>query len=216
MDTPADDGSNLDVTSQASPLQPETPQVAPEVPPPSAAFSSPPPSPDSDSDYEPFSSERGGWWTIPLLCAGIGLIACCLLIPQADKNRQLAYEKEKLRRDLDQLQRQIQVNDDFLKKIAEDPNLTQRLAQRQMKVVREGSAVLEFKDPRNSENVSPFLLTHLPPPDPLPSYQPVGGRFAAMCRNAKTRLRILGVGLMLVAAGMILGGSPRKDSVPSI
>src|SRR5215472_3634516 len=26
----------------------------------------------------------GGGWTLPLLCAGIALIACCAVIPQAD------------------------------------------------------------------------------------------------------------------------------------
>ena len=31
----------------------------------------------------------GGGWTIPLLCLGIAVIACCLVIPQADANRRL-------------------------------------------------------------------------------------------------------------------------------
>src|SRR3954471_21574702 len=42
----------------------------------------------------------GGGWTFPLLCAGVALISCCALIPQADANRRLAYEKQELQRDL--------------------------------------------------------------------------------------------------------------------
>src|SRR5215212_8216660 len=35
---------------------------------------------------------KGGGWTLALLCAGIALIACTVLIPQADANRRLVYE----------------------------------------------------------------------------------------------------------------------------
>ncbi len=167
----------------------------------------------SETDSISNSVERGGSWTIPLLCVGIGIIACCLLIPQADENHRLTYEKEKLRRDLEQIQKQIEVNDEFLKKIGQDANLAQRLAQRQMKVIPEGSAVLDLKGEYGKENVSPFLLTHLPPPEPLPAYKSVGGRLAAMCREPKIRLRLIGIGLMLVAAGLVLGGSPHKEDV---
>src|SRR5690242_14281732 len=44
---------------------------------------------------------RGGGWTIPILCAGIALIACCVLIPQADANRRLIYERQMLKMDLE-------------------------------------------------------------------------------------------------------------------
>src|SRR5437868_6945773 len=84
-------------------------------------------------------------WTIPLMCAGVALIACCLLIPTADENRRLAYEGVKLAADLEQLERQVSTNEEFLKRVADDATLGERLAQRQMKMVREGTAVLEIK-----------------------------------------------------------------------
>src|ERR1044072_7320440 len=51
---------------------------------------------------------RGGAFTIPLLCAGIAIIAACLLIPQADANRRLAYERVKLQADLETVEKQVE------------------------------------------------------------------------------------------------------------
>src|SRR5260221_8858836 len=41
----------------------------------------------------------GGTLTIPLLCIGIAIIACVSLLPLADENRQLAWERERLKAD---------------------------------------------------------------------------------------------------------------------
>ena len=76
-------------------------------------------------------SENGtGGWTIPFICAGMALIACCVLVPAADDNRRIAYESQKLKADLEQIKQQIETNDEFLHRIAEDPSLSERLAQR--------------------------------------------------------------------------------------
>src|SRR5436309_973572 len=72
---------------------------------------------DSDLGYEhPVPAEpveddlgpppRGGGWTVAALCAGIGLIACCVVIPQADANRRLVYERERMKIDLDSIRKQ--------------------------------------------------------------------------------------------------------------
>lgn len=149
-----------------------------------------------------------GTWSIPLLCAGIAMIACCLLIPQADQNRRLTYERDRLKLDLAHVDNRIAVNQEFLKKVADDPNLAERLAQRQMKVIRQGTAILDLKGAPRQE-MSPFLLVAVPPPPPLPPYKPVGGRLATLCRSPRPRLYLLGAGLMLVAAGLVLGAAPR-------
>src|SRR5687767_11792434 len=50
---------------------------------------------------EPAAPRRGGGiLTIPLLCVGVATIACVTLLPLADENHQLAWEREKLRVDL--------------------------------------------------------------------------------------------------------------------
>ena len=157
------------------------------------------------------SPSGGGGWTIPFLCAGIALIACCVLIPATDENRRLAYERERLKADLDQLQKQVEVNHDFLKRVGEDSSLAERLAQRQMKMVREGTSILELKGQHTAKPLSPFELVTLPPPPELPPYEPVGGVLSSVCRNAHSRLYLMGAGLLLSAMGLVLGHAPRRE-----
>ncbi|MCC7351082.1 MAG: hypothetical protein IT446_10975 [Phycisphaerales bacterium] len=152
---------------------------------------------------------RAGGWTITLLCVGIALLACCIIIPQADANRRLAYQQQKLKADLEQIQKQAAVNEEFLKKVANDPTLAERLAQRQMKFVREGTSVLKL-DGRDPVDGSPFLLVRVPPPPPQPPFHPPGGLMASICRNPQSRSYVMGAGLLLVACGLVLGYSPRR------
>lgn len=155
---------------------------------------------------------RGGAFTIPLLCAGIAIIAACLLIPQADANRRLAYERVKLQADLETVEKQVDTNEEFLKKVSEDPNLAERLAQRQMKIIRRGNAVLNLKGD-DEEEMSPFQLTAIPAPAELAPYAPRGGTLANLCYNPKSRLYLMGIGLMAMAAGLVLGAGPSRTSV---
>src|SRR6185312_4116438 len=55
---------------------------------------------EADDPGQPSSRppSTGGGWTVPILCAGVALIACCALIPQADSNRRLTYERQELQR----------------------------------------------------------------------------------------------------------------------
>ena len=152
---------------------------------------------------------RGGAFTIPMVCAGIAIIACCLLIPQADANRRLAWQHLKLKSDLEAVEKQVSVNEEFLLKVSDDPNLAERLAQRQMKIIRPGTKVLELKDSGEAE-MSPFQITAVAPPPKLAPYQPRGGTLAQLCYNPKSRLYLLGAGLLLTAVGLVLGIGPRS------
>jgi hypothetical protein len=238
-----------DVAPQASePQSPEPQSPEPQSPEPQAAEESPedpggpPPESSDDSpeavDYaSPVPAEplvlvdelgpapRGGGWTFALLCAGVALVACTVLIPAADANRRLVYEREKLKLDLESVRKQVATNDDFLKRVADDPNLAERLAQRQMKIIRQGTRVLELKSQKKpasapgtavtaaagftADDMSPFHLVHVAPPPPLPPYQPVGGLLAGLCYNPHTRLYLTGIGLFLMAGGLVFGFGPR-------
>jgi hypothetical protein len=158
---------------------------------------------------EPAQPRRGGGiLTIPLLCIGIAIIACVTLLPLADENHQLSWEREKLRADLTQLKEQGRVNTEFLQRVADDPTLAERLAQRQMKYIREGSSILKLRG-GGKEEMSPFHLVSVPPPPPLPAYEPVGGALATLVRQPRAQLYLCGLALMLIAAGLVLGYVPK-------
>ena len=163
--------------------------------------------PDASDEPRGRAAEPSSAWTIPLLCAGVAVIACCFIIPAADENRRLVYERERLKIDLEHIERQIAVNGEFLKHVADDPTLLERLAQRQMKMVREGTSVLELKGSHRSTDMSPFLLVSVPPPAPMPTYRPVGGVLAGICRNPKMQLYLTGAALLMMAVGLVLGSS---------
>jgi hypothetical protein len=141
---------------------------------------------------------------------GVALIACCVLIPQADSNRRLAYERELLQRDLQTIDQQIEVNGEFLKKVADDPELAQRLAERQMKVIPEGVRVLDLT--HEPEGMSPFQLVNVAPPPPLPPYKPTGGTIAHLCYGPHSRLYLIGISLGMIAMGLVLGATPPRDA----
>ena len=149
----------------------------------------------------------GGAFTIPLICIGIGLIAMCLLIPAADENRRVAYERDRLKADLEQLQKQVATNDAFLKRVGDDAGLAERLARRQLKMVPEGTAVMDLKSAPAQAEMSPFLLVTVPPPAPMPAYRPVGGFLADACRHPKTQLYLIGASLLMIASGLVLSRS---------
>lgn len=156
-------------------------------------------------------ARRGSLFTIPLVCLGLSVLAACLLVPAVDENRRMAYDREQLRQDLAQLDRQIAVNDDFLRKLADDPTLAERLARRQLNARREGTRVLDLPEsPDELAVASPYALLHVAPPPPLPPYQPIAGRLGQLCLNPRSRLYLMGGALMCIVAGLLLGATGRE------
>jgi len=150
-------------------------------------------------------------WTIMLISAGIGLIACCLLIPQSDENRLMSYECEKLKLDLQHLEKQVAVNQEFINRLGRDPALSERLAQRQMKFIRAGTKVLDLDERMLPGEESPFSLVSIAPPPRLPPPRLRSGTMAELCRDPKVRLYAIGAGMMLIACGLVLGATPGKE-----
>jgi hypothetical protein len=189
------------------------PQTRPEVIPLLFEIPTPPePEPEQPDLDESVSPPRkgGGTLTIPLLCAGIAVIACTTLLPLADDIHRHAWEREKLKQDLAHLKEQVRVNDDFLHRVADDPSLAERLAQRQMRYIRQGSTVLNLKGQAFNQEMSPFHLVAVPPPRALPPYHPIGGFIATLVRHPRTQLYLNGGAFLLIAAGLVLGYVPRK------
>ena len=136
----------------------------------------------------------------------------CLLIPAADENRRLAYERGRLKADLEQLHQQVATNDAFLRRVGDDAGLAERLARRQLKMVPEGTAVMDLKSEPPHAEMSPFLLVTVPPPAPMPPYRAVGGFLAEACRHPKTQLYLIGASLLMIASGLVLS----RSTAPSL
>jgi len=178
---------------------------------------------EEEEAYPSRAGAETGAWTISMLCMGLGLIAACLIIPQADANRRLVYERQQLRLELAQVQKQTAVNQEFLAKMESDPQLTERLAQREMRAVEQGEAIVNTqsdgasgRDLPASGSMSPFTLVNVPPPAALAPYQPVGGILSALCLNPRSHICVLGIGMFFVAGGLVLGGPVKlKDAVDS-
>jgi hypothetical protein len=202
-----------------TPWETVTPEVFVYQEPPADPIVNAPTATDEDENAMSPGTRSGGAFTIPLICLGVGVIAMCLLIPAADEVRQLAYERDRLKADLEQLQKQVSTNDAFLQRVANDPVLAERLARRQLKMVPEGTQVLDLKSvaaATSTRDMSPFLLVTVPPPAPMPPYRPIGGVLANACRHPKTQLYLIGGSLMAIASGLVLSrSSPTALSSPS-
>ena len=149
-------------------------------------------------------------WALPLLALGLGIVACCVILPIVDQNRELADERARLAAELSALERQVETNSDFIDRLHADPELARRLVYRQRPPApKEGVALLDDgrSDPRQRFKLSPFSLLATEPtiaPAPL---QPSGGALASMCRDPRTKLAILGIGLMCCLLGLLTGAS---------
>jgi len=153
----------------------------------------------------------GGWWTIPIMCMGIAIIAAAMIVGQVEENRQLAWQRNKLEVDAEHLRRQVEVNREFLARLDHDPELIERLAQRQMKLVREGSALLNLPGNNSLEMQTPFTLVRVPPPPEVKPYEPSKGKLMDLLGTPRQRIHATGFGAFLVAVGLIMGrGKPEN------
>lgn len=144
---------------------------------------------------------------LPLLCVGLAVVAACCLLPQVEANQKLTIERDKLKADLAYIQRQQTTNDAFLKHVGGDPDLAERLAQRQMKVIRQGTRVLSLDGSRGDNGVSPFLLVSVGPPPAVEHYHSPPGVVGEICRSPRRQLYVSGAGLLLVACALVWGPS---------
>src|SRR5438270_210669 len=83
------------------------------------------------------------------------------------------------------------------------PRAAERVAQRRMKLLRKGSTIVEVPDTGHGER-SPVQLVSRPAPSPMPAWRPLGGVFSGAVHNPDARLYRTGLGLLLMAAGLVL------------
>jgi len=156
------------------------------------------------------SAPDGRAWSIPVMCLGLGMLAALLVIPQVDQNRQLVRQVARLEVDLAHLEAQADANRQFIQRLSSDPVMIERIAQRQMNLIREGTEALRLDNDPAALDRSPFSLSKLPPPPPLEEERTIGGRLAALARHPSLQPWLLGVSIMVIATGLVLGATPRR------
>jgi hypothetical protein len=145
----------------------------------------------------------GGWTSLALL-VGLAIVAACLLVPQLEENRELRWERDRLQAEKARIDEQVAANKHFIEVVGSDVTLQSRLVQRQFQLRPSGTEALDI--PGVTEPRSPFQLATVPPPEAVAPYQPVGGAFLDILRQGRARLYFMGLGLIIMAAGLILDG----------
>jgi hypothetical protein len=163
-------------------------------------------------DDAPPAGPTGAWWTLPVLFAGLAVLACALLVPAADGNRRTAHELAEIRRQVTHFREQSAVNRDFLARAGSDPVLAERLAMRQLRMTRPDARVVQMPKAGETYAMSPFAMMSVDAPPPVPAYRPVAGLLTRAFLNPQRQVFVAGFGIMLVAAGVILGGEERKPA----
>ncbi len=146
-------------------------------------------------------------WSLPMLCLGLGLIAISVLVPAAEANKRLTADRDNLSRDLTFVESQISANQEFLTLAGNDPELSERLAQRQFRQIRQGTSVLQLKGVDHDTTASPFQIISVPPPPPVNEYQPLTGVLGDICSDTHRQLYAVGLGMFMVAGALVMGVS---------
>lgn len=163
----------------------------------------------------PVPGRTGAWWTLPLIFAGVGVLACALLVPAADENRRAMYDLAKIERDVAYFERQSEVNREFLERVSSDPTLAERLAMRQLRMTREDAKIAPLPTQHEKYGMSPFALVTIDPPPAIPEYRPIGGLLGKWFSDAQRQMYFCGAGLLMIATGLICGGGTSMRRTPA-
>jgi hypothetical protein len=170
------------------------------------------------SDAEADAGDRSSLWALPLLALGLGLVACGVLIPEAEENRRLADEHRLLLAEVEALDRQAALNEDFLSRLHGDADLVRRLVRRQTPVTEPAAdsdvAFVPLSESTGRFERSPFALLAAERVVAPPPTRPSGGLLADLCRHPRMRLVTLGTGLLCCLVGLLSGGSAGRTLKP--
>jgi hypothetical protein len=161
---------------------------------------------------DPKKNASDSIWSLPLLCLGLGIIATCILVPAAESNKRLTADHDKLHRDLTYVESQVSANQAFLDEVGTDPEIAERLAQRQFRQIRQGTSVLELKGLSKQGSASPFEMVSVPAPPPVNEYRPLTGFLGDVCGDTRKQIYSVGLGMFMVAVSLVLGASGKGGS----
>lgn len=154
---------------------------------------------------------RPAWYrhipvTLPVMLLGLAAVIACLVIPAREDARRARYELAAIERELDYVSRQVEINQAFLDRLPNDKELQSRLLLRLEPHRRDtGTTVDAAADLPTGIDASPLALTRLAPPAPLPPYQTDLHPRLRPLLDDSTRVTVMGVGLFLIAVGIVFG-----------
>ena len=140
-----------------------------------------------------------------LIVMGLATLAACVLIPLREERRQLAHALDDLIAERDHLAAQSASNRAFVEHMHSDPALAERLTMRVTRKPADGKKFLDAETVGSFDS-SPYAITDVAPPPPRQPYvsdlPPVIGQLFV---DSWSRIVLMGAGLFLLAAAVILG-----------
>jgi len=166
---------------------------------------------------KPRPSVLRGWWAVIPIVIGMTLVAACVLVPAAGELDQLRHDLALLDREVEHARKQVEVNRDFVASVQSDPGLRKRLQAMQDLSVpgnatdsptrdETGSTLEPVRLQKPVTSVSALSLPTIEP-DATPITTVSGvPMILRPLTHSTARVIVLGVGLMLVAWGLLFGG----------
>jgi hypothetical protein len=151
-------------------------------------------------------------WTMLMILVGFVTVAVCVYLPLREENRRLEYELGDLGLQARYVKDQVDANAAFLDRVHVDPTLVNRLVMRMTNKPMPGTAFLDSPN-QTAFNSSPYQIARVEPPAPQAAYRtdlPVV--FGSLILDFRNRLILLGAGIFLMAAAVILGTTKEKAS----
>lgn len=160
----------------------------------------------------PIEKRRVSWMSSSLatlvLFAGLVVIGLAILLPAREQNRKLDHELAQMQVEIEFVNRQIDINRQFLDDVTHDPELIERLLMRQTHRTLNGKSTLDLKTAPINFGSSPFGVTRLnAPPPPVPYQSDLPG-WLEWTTTSSSRVIGISLGLFGVASALIL--APRR------
>jgi|GEM_PF-6549045 len=160
----------------------------------------------------PIEQRRVSWMSSTLatlvLFFGLVVIGLAVLLPAREQNRKLVHSIAQMQAEVDFVDRQIDINRQFLDDVTHDPELVERLLMRQTNRMQDGKAALDLHAAPTDFSASPFGIMRLNAPPPPVPYRSDVPSWLEWTTTSSSRFIGISLGLFGVASALIL--APRR------
>lgn len=165
---------------------------------------------DGESQFRavPIERRRVSWMSSSLatlvLFSGLVVIGLAILLPAREQNRKLEHEFVQMQTEIDFVNRQIEINRQFLDDVTHDPELIERLLMRQTHRTLDGKSTLDLQTAPINFGSSPFGVTRLNAPPPPAPYESDLPSWLEWTTTSSSRVIGISLGLFGIASALIL------------